>query len=116
MQEKNYPYVLEDLPEGGFLITFPDLPGCIADGATRDEAIREGIGAVRSWLATANEFGDPIPAPYAENNGAKLNRLPRSLQTHLTACAREEGVGVDTMLLTLIAEGLTRHELQGHST
>lgn len=61
-----YPAILRPLTDeegGGYLIEFPDLPGCIADGETIEEAIHEGEDAVRSWLETAKAFGDPIPEP-----------------------------------------------------
>jgi len=48
---------------GGWLAEFPDLPGCMADGATPEAAIREAADAARSWIRTAKALGDPIPAP-----------------------------------------------------
>lgn len=52
------------LSEGdGFLIVYPDLPGCMSDGATIEEAIANGRDAVKTWILTAREFGDPIPIP-----------------------------------------------------
>jgi antitoxin HicB len=46
---------------GGYLAEVPDLPGCIADGETVDEAVHAIESAINSWLATAKEFCDPIP-------------------------------------------------------
>lgn len=48
---------------GGYLIMFRDLPGCVSDGDTLEEALHNGLDAVQSWLQTAQEFGDPIPQP-----------------------------------------------------
>jgi antitoxin HicB len=48
---------------GGYLIEFPDLPGCISDGETVDEAIANGKDALFCWIETAKQHGDEIPQP-----------------------------------------------------
>ncbi len=47
----------------GYVADVPDLEGCSALGATREEALREVEIAIGSWLKVAKEAGDPIPAP-----------------------------------------------------
>jgi antitoxin HicB len=46
---------------GGYLVEFPEYPGCIADGESPEEAIREGCDALTSYLQTLGELGRPIP-------------------------------------------------------
>ena len=46
-----------------FVAEVPELPGCAAHGATQEEALRNAQGAMRLWIDTANEFGDPVPEP-----------------------------------------------------
>ena len=46
---------------GGYLIEFPDVPLCMSDGATIEEAIVNGRDALKSCLLTTQEFGDPLP-------------------------------------------------------
>lgn len=46
-----------------FIAEVPELPGCMAHGATQDEALHNAQDAIRLWLDTAKEFGDPIPEP-----------------------------------------------------
>ena len=61
-----YPFITTVLPEaegGGCLIQYPDLPGCMSDGETIQEAIENGRDAVRSWIEMARAHGDEIPAP-----------------------------------------------------
>ncbi len=41
---------------GGYLVEFPDFPGCIADGETPEEAIREARDALASYLATLEDL------------------------------------------------------------
>jgi antitoxin HicB len=47
---------------GGYLLEFPDYPGCIADGETPEEAIREARDALASYLATLEELGGEKPS------------------------------------------------------
>jgi antitoxin HicB len=42
---------------GGYLVEFPDFPGCMADGDTAEEAIREGADAFQSCLETLKQLG-----------------------------------------------------------
>lgn len=61
-----YPFEMRPLSNengGGYLVTFPDLPGCMSDGETIEEAIANAMDAEHSWLATAREFGDAVPRP-----------------------------------------------------
>ena len=46
-----------------YVVTVPELPGCITHGATLLEAARHGEEAIATWLATARRWGDPIPLP-----------------------------------------------------
>jgi len=63
---EQYPFQVRPLTEeegGGYLIEFPDLPGCISDGETSEEAIMNGHDALKCCLLTMREFGDRIPRP-----------------------------------------------------
>ena len=46
-----------------FVAEVPELPGCSAHGATHEAALANAQDAIRLWIDTATEFGDPIPAP-----------------------------------------------------
>lgn len=46
-----------------FVAEVPELPGCAAHGATLEAALASAQEAIRLWLDTAKEFGDPIPVP-----------------------------------------------------
>jgi len=49
--------------DGLYLAEVPDLPGCIADGATRSEALQNAEIIAAEWVATAQMFGREVPAP-----------------------------------------------------
>ena len=46
-----------------FVAEAPELPGCAVHGETQEIALQNAQEAIRLWLDTANEFGDPIPEP-----------------------------------------------------
>jgi len=46
-----------------FIADIPELPGCMAHGASPDEALANAQAAMQLWLDTAQEFGDPIREP-----------------------------------------------------
>jgi predicted RNase H-like HicB family nuclease len=46
-----------------FIADVPELPGCSAHGSTQETAPSNAEDAIRLWVDTAKEFGDPIPAP-----------------------------------------------------
>jgi len=46
-----------------FIADVPELPGCMAHGASPDEALANAQEAMQLWIDTAREFGDPIPEP-----------------------------------------------------
>lgn len=51
---------------GGFLAFAPDLPGCMSDGKTPQEALANAQDAIACWLDAARELGKPIPEPSRE--------------------------------------------------
>ncbi len=46
-----------------FVAEVPELPGCMAHGGTKAEALANADEAIQLWIDTAQEFGDPVPAP-----------------------------------------------------
>lgn len=105
---------LSDEEGGGFLITFPDLPGCISDGDTEEEVLANGKDAFLSWVAARIDQGKSIPEPKArlsefitsEASGRLLARLPKSLHARLIERAKRESVSINSLLLSFVAAGL----------
>ena len=46
-----------------FIAEVPELPGCAADGATKQAALKNVDLVINEWIATAKELGRPIPEP-----------------------------------------------------
>ena len=49
--------IVEDKEEGGFVVSFPDLPGCITCGETVESAVSNAMDAKKVWLEAALEEG-----------------------------------------------------------
>lgn len=49
--------------DGAFVVEVPELPGCMADGATYQEAVANAERIIQEWIETAREEGRPIPEP-----------------------------------------------------
>ena len=46
-----------------FIAEAPELPGCMADGLSYQEAVGNVEIVIAEWISTANQLGRPIPAP-----------------------------------------------------
>lgn len=55
--------LIPDPDEGGYAIAFPELPGCLSEGDTVEEALANAEDAKREWIMAALEDGFPIPEP-----------------------------------------------------
>ena len=49
--------------DGCFLAEVPELPGCMADGASYQEAVKNVEVVIEEWISTADELGRPVPEP-----------------------------------------------------
>jgi antitoxin HicB len=92
----------------GYLVEFPEYPGCVADGETPEEAIVEGRDALNSYLRTLEELGRPVPATGDVYGGQWRQRVPKSLHAALTRSAEREGVSLNMLVTTMLAQGLGR--------
>ena len=72
--------IVEDKGEGGFVVSYPDLPGCITCGETIERAMANALDAKKAWVA-AIEDGIEIHEPDSleDYSGQFKLRLPRSL-------------------------------------
>lgn len=115
----DYPFTIRHLSVedgGGYFIEFPDLPGCMSDGETIDEAIKNGSDAVACWIAAAEESGRRIPKPgeSEQQSGKWVQRVPKSIHSRLVEKAKEEGVSLNTLVISMLAEGLGKQKIHHH--
>ncbi len=66
MTRLEYPVIVEPHSEedgGGFAARVPDLPGCMSDGETPEEALGNVRDAIALWIEVARDMDRPIPKP-----------------------------------------------------
>ena len=102
------PYRLEIIPdpdEGGYVASYPELPGCITCGDTVEAAVRNAEDAKREWLLTAMEAGNEIPEPDSVEmySGQFKLRIPKSLHKSLAEHSKREGISMNQYCLYLLA-------------
>jgi predicted RNase H-like HicB family nuclease len=51
-----------DLEDGGWVAEVPSLPGCVSQGDTREETLRNVRDAIEEWIAAAQTVGVAVPA------------------------------------------------------
>ena len=103
--------IVRDDAEGGFVASYPDLPGCITCGETEEEAVKNALDAKKVWLEAALEDGLAIPAPdslEAYSGQFKL-RLPRSLHRSLAEHSQREGISMNQYCVYLLAKNDALH-------
>ena len=114
----DYPFEVRPLSAeegGGFLISYPDFSDCISDGETVEEALKNGKDALKSTIAALKAKELPVPAPNGGGvaSGKFVARVPKTVHARLTSRAKVEGVSLNALVLSFIAEGLGRKE--GHA-
>ena len=103
------PYRMEivmDELEGGYVISYPDLPGCLTIGETIEDVIRNAEDAKREWISAAIEDGIDIAEPVNldEYSGQFKLRIPKSLHRKLAERSREEGVSMNQYCVYLLSQ------------
>jgi antitoxin HicB len=69
MKRLEYAVIVKPLPPddgGGFVAVVPDLPGCMSDGETPQEALANVQDAIVAWIEAATDMGRPVPLPTQE--------------------------------------------------
>lgn len=108
-----YPFEVRPLSAeegGGYLVSFPDFADCVSDGATVEEAIENGRVALEETIAALRDAGYSVPEPTAAAtaSGKFVARVPKSVHAKLSSRAKAEGVSLNTLVVSLLSEGLGR--------
>ena len=109
------PYRIELTPdhdEGGFAVSYPDLPGCLTVGKSIEDAYRNAEDAKREWMLAAMDSGLAIPEPDTvdQYSGQFKLRLPRSLHRQLVQQSKREGISMNQYCVYLLSQN---NALQG---
>lgn len=102
--------LIPDPEAGGFAIKVNELPGCLSQGDTADEALIRIREAMIGWLEVALEQGIPIPEPggasEAPYSGRFNVRIPKGLHRALAESAAKEGVSLNLYIATALASAI----------
>jgi antitoxin HicB len=109
LAESTYPISLvEERSRAGESLWFAeveDLPGCMSQGATPEEAVESVKGAIEAWISAARENGETVPEPrrVQEHSGRFLIRAPRSLHSRLVREAQREGTSLNQFVTNALS-------------
>ena len=97
--------IVEDKKEGGFVVSYPELPGCITCGETMESAIANAQDAKKAWVQAALEEGIEIHEPDSleEYSGQFKLRIPRSLHRSLAEHSKREGISMNQYCVYLLS-------------
>lgn len=106
------PYIIEIVPdteECGYVVSYPELPGCMTCADTLEQAIKNAEDAKKEWLIAAIEEGLEIPEPVTldDYSGQFKLRIPKSLHHSLAVHAKEEGISMNQYCMYLLAKNDT---------
>ena len=98
--------IVEDKDEGGFVASYPDLPGCITCGETVESAAANALDAKKAWIEAALEAGAEIYEPDSLEyySGQFTLRIPRSLHRSLTEHSQREGISMNQYCVYLLSK------------
>lgn len=110
------PYKLEIIPdteESGYVVSYPELPGCITCGETIASAVANAEDAKKEWLLAAIEENIEIAEPESADSysGQFKLRLPKSLHKTLAEDSKKEGVSMNQYCVYLLAKNSEKEHL-----
>ncbi len=97
--------IVEDQAEGGYTVSFPELPGCITCGETIESALKNAEDAKKTWLEAVLEDGGEVPEPDSlkDYSGQFKLRIPKSLHRSLAEHSKREGISMNQYCLYLLS-------------
>ena len=106
MKKKYRIEIIEDEDEGGFIISYPDLIGCISSGETLEEAVKNGEEARKEWIYATLENGADVPEPFDADNysGQFRLRVPKSLHKRLAERSKQEGISMNQYCIYILSQ------------
>lgn len=93
----------------GYIALIPELEGLSAFGETPEDAVREAKSVAESFIRIYKEDGTPVPKPKkVEHFSGKIRlRLPKNLHGSLAAEASNQGVSLNSYIISLLSSQQT---------
>ena len=104
------PYRIELTPaDGEWVVSMPELPGCLSQGDTIEEALAMIRDAQRAWISARLEDSLSVPLPAEDEHsytGRFIVRVPKDLHRSLVHAAAAEGVSLNLYVATVLAQAV----------
>ena len=98
--------IVEDKDEGGYVVSYPDLPGCITCGETIEAAVANAVDAKKAWIEAALEEEIEIHEPdnLEDYSGQFKLRIPQSLHSFFVRHSKREGISMNQYCVYLLSK------------
>ena len=104
------PYTRELIREPGgiWFVRIKELPNCMSQGNTPEEALKNIDEVMAGWIEIELDDGEAIPEPRMdeEYSGKFITRVPTSLHRKLVEAAERDGVSLNQWINTALAEAV----------
>lgn len=101
--------LIPDMEEGGYVAEVLELPGCISEGDTPEEAYRNLDDAMSAYIASLLEHNRPIPEPVGDKEYSGHFPLRMSTELHRTVALRamQDGISLNHWIVNAITAWVT---------
>jgi antitoxin HicB len=99
-----YPIEAQESEGGGYFVTHPDLDGCMAEGATLEEAVANLADSRELWIEARLAGGYTVPEPVSEEYSGRVSlRMTPELHGQLVRIAERRAVSLNLLLNSVLA-------------
>ena len=106
----NLPYkleIVEDSEEGGYVASFPELPGCLTCADNIEDLMKNAQDAKKEWITAAIESNIEIQEPSVDNYSGQFKlRIPKTLHKTLAEQAKIEGISMNQYCIYLLSKNM----------
>lgn len=108
----NYRIEVVKEDEGGYVISIPELKGCITTAENIDDGMRLIEDAKKEWIKAAIESEYEIPEPNSieKYSGQFKLRIPKSLHMELAEKSKQEGISMNQYCLYLLSKSISKND------
>lgn len=114
--QEPYARILTPNGAGGFTAEILEFPGCVTEGDTADEAIRNLEEAALGWIEGTLLQGNEVPEPMDNDgfSGKFALRLPRSVHRAAARLAERDNVSLNTYFVSAISAAVGAEKFSDH--
>lgn len=102
--------VVKEESEGGYVISIPELKGCITSADNIEKGMELIEDAKQEWIKAAmeSEYDIPEPSTLEKYSGQFKLRIPKSLHMDLAEQSKQEGISMNQYCLYLLSKNISK--------